>query len=76
MALTPTEQRPEKDRSGSDEAFLREVDDAVRASDLTHFWKCRHNFINIKFEIIYYTRKQKGKKKLLVYGIEIYQILR
>ncbi|MEY3877021.1 MAG: hypothetical protein RLZZ191_704, partial [Pseudomonadota bacterium] len=39
MALTPTEQRPEKDRSGSDEAFLREVDDAVRASDLTHFWR-------------------------------------
>ncbi len=38
MALTPTEQRPEKDRSGSGEAFLREVDDAVRASDLTSFW--------------------------------------
>jgi len=38
LALTPTEQRPEKDRSGSDEAFLREVDDAVRASDLTNFW--------------------------------------
>ncbi len=34
MALTPT-----KDRAGSDEAFLREVDDAVRASDLTSFWK-------------------------------------
>lgn len=33
MALTPTEKR-----AGSDEAFLREVDDAVRASDLTHFW--------------------------------------
>lgn len=39
MALTPTEQRPDKDRSGSDEAFLREVDDAVRASDLTSIWK-------------------------------------
>ncbi len=42
MALTPTVpsgQSGEKDRSGSDEAFLREVDDAVRASDLTHFWK-------------------------------------
>ena len=38
MALTPTDKRPEKDRSGSDEAFLREVDDAVRASDLTGFW--------------------------------------
>lgn len=38
MALTPIEKRPEKDRSGSDEAFLREVDDAVRASDLTNFW--------------------------------------
>ena len=38
MALTPTEKRPDKDRSGSDEAFLREVDDAVRASDLTSFW--------------------------------------
>ena len=38
MALTPTDKRPEKDRSGSDEAFLREVDDAVRASDLTSFW--------------------------------------
>jgi hypothetical protein len=34
LALTPT-----KDRTGSDEAFLREVDDAVRASDLTSFWK-------------------------------------
>lgn len=33
MALTPTEKR-----AGSDEAFLREVDDAVRASDLTHIW--------------------------------------
>jgi hypothetical protein len=34
LALTPT------DRSAaSDEAFLREVDDAVRASDLTHFWR-------------------------------------
>jgi hypothetical protein len=39
LALTPTDKRPEKDRSGSDEAFLREVDDAVRASDLTSFWK-------------------------------------
>lgn len=38
MALTPTEKPPGKDRSGSDEAFLREVDDAVRASDLTSFW--------------------------------------
>jgi hypothetical protein len=34
LALTPT-----KDRAGSDEAFLREVDDAVRASDLSNFWK-------------------------------------
>jgi hypothetical protein len=34
LALTPTEKR-----AGSDEAFLREVDDAVRASDLTSFWK-------------------------------------
>ena len=33
MALTPTDKR-----AGSDEAFLREVDDAVRASDLTTFW--------------------------------------
>lgn len=33
MALTPT-----NNRAGSDEAFLREVDDAVRASDLTSFW--------------------------------------
>jgi hypothetical protein len=34
LALTPT------DRSAaSDEAFLREVDDAVRAGDLQHFWK-------------------------------------
>ena len=39
MALTPTEKPAGKDRSGSDEAFLREVDDAVRASDLTSFWK-------------------------------------
>jgi hypothetical protein len=38
LALTPTEKPPGKDRSGSDEAFLREVDDAVRASDLTSFW--------------------------------------
>lgn len=33
MALTPTDKR-----AGSDEAFLREVDDAVRASDLSNFW--------------------------------------
>ncbi|MEP7351075.1 MAG: tetratricopeptide repeat protein [Sphingorhabdus sp.] len=31
--MTPTDKR-----AGSDEAFLREVDDAVRASDLTNFW--------------------------------------
>ncbi|MBA4306246.1 MAG: hypothetical protein C0429_05865 [Sphingopyxis sp.] len=31
--MTPTDKR-----AGSDEAFLREVDDAVRASDLTSFW--------------------------------------
>ncbi len=34
MALTPTDKR-----AGSDEAFLREVDDAVRASDMTNFWQ-------------------------------------
>lgn len=34
MALTPTDKR-----AGSDEAFLREVDDAVRASDITNFWQ-------------------------------------
>jgi hypothetical protein len=33
LALTPTDKR-----AGSDEAFLREVDDAVRASDLSSFW--------------------------------------
>lgn len=33
MALTPTDRR-----DASDEAFLREVDDAVRAGDLAHFW--------------------------------------
>jgi len=38
LALTPTTPRPDSDRSGSDEAFLREVDDAVRASDLTNIW--------------------------------------
>jgi hypothetical protein len=34
LALTPT-----TDRTASDEAFLREVDDAVRAGDLQSFWK-------------------------------------
>ncbi|MGL5837756.1 MAG: tetratricopeptide repeat protein [Sphingorhabdus sp.] len=34
MALTPTDKH-----AASDEAFLREVDDAVRASDLQTFWK-------------------------------------
>jgi hypothetical protein len=34
LALTPTDKR-----AGSDEAFLREVDDAVRAGDLENFWK-------------------------------------
>jgi hypothetical protein len=34
LALTPTDKR-----AGSDEAFLREVDDAVRASDLKSFWE-------------------------------------
>jgi hypothetical protein len=33
LALTPTDKR-----AGSDEAFLREVDDAVRASNLSYFW--------------------------------------
>jgi hypothetical protein len=34
LALTPTDKR-----AATDEAFLREVDDAVRAGDLEHFWK-------------------------------------
>lgn len=34
MALTPIDKR-----AASDEAFLREVDDAVRAGDLEHVWK-------------------------------------
>jgi hypothetical protein len=34
LALTPTDKR-----AASDEAFLREVDDAVRAGDLENFWK-------------------------------------
>lgn len=40
MALTPaipSKPAGEK-RAGSDEAFLREVDDAVRSSDLQNFW--------------------------------------
>lgn len=38
MALTPT--KPTGDpRSSTGEAFLREVDDAVRTSDLQSFWK-------------------------------------
>lgn len=37
MALTPAKPIDEK-RATSDEVFLREVDDAVRASDLTNFW--------------------------------------
>lgn len=35
MALKPTD----NPRAGSDEAFLREVDDAVRAGDLQSYWK-------------------------------------
>ncbi len=38
MALTPGKNPTEKKTVGSDEAFVREVDDAVRASDLTTFW--------------------------------------
>lgn len=34
MALTPTDKI-----AATDEAFMREVDDAVRAGDLEHFWK-------------------------------------
>jgi hypothetical protein len=34
LALTPTNKR-----DATDEAFLREVDDAVRAGDLENFWK-------------------------------------
>jgi hypothetical protein len=34
LALTPTDKR-----AATDEAFLREVDDAVRAGDLQNFWK-------------------------------------
>ncbi|MGC1468855.1 MAG: tetratricopeptide repeat protein [Sphingorhabdus sp.] len=34
MALPPTDKR-----AATDEAFLREVDDAVRAGDLENFWK-------------------------------------
>ncbi len=42
MALSPTNgggNLPADKRALSDEAFLREVDDAVRASDLENFWK-------------------------------------
>jgi hypothetical protein len=38
LALTPTGPLPAKDTTATDEAFLREVDDAVRAGDLQHFW--------------------------------------
>jgi hypothetical protein len=38
LALTPSAPPADK-RAGSDEAFLREVDDAVRASDLQSFWR-------------------------------------
>jgi hypothetical protein len=38
LALTPTIPPSDK-RAGGDELFLREVDDAVRASDLTNLWK-------------------------------------
>jgi hypothetical protein len=34
LALTPTDKI-----AATDEAFMREVDDAVRAGDLEHFWK-------------------------------------
>jgi hypothetical protein len=38
LALTPTIPNEDK-RASSDEVFLREVDDAVRASDFVSFWK-------------------------------------
>jgi hypothetical protein len=38
LALTPTKPNDDK-RAGSDEAFLREVEDAVRSSDLQNFWR-------------------------------------
>lgn len=38
MALTPTIPDDDK-RAKTDEVFLREVDDAVRAGDLTNFWR-------------------------------------
>ncbi len=42
MALTPSKilgSDPANKRAATDEVFMREVDDAVRASDLTNFWK-------------------------------------
>lgn len=42
MALVPNKNPaddPSKKRASTDEVFMREVDDAVRASDLTSFWK-------------------------------------
>jgi hypothetical protein len=40
LAVTPPNTpAPTNNRAGSDEAFLREVDDAVRAGDLQAFWK-------------------------------------
>lgn len=38
MALTPTKPAGDK-HAGTSEAFLREVNDAVRSSDLQNFWK-------------------------------------
>jgi hypothetical protein len=39
LALTPTDPRKDQERAATDEAFMREVDDAVRAGDLENFWR-------------------------------------
>jgi hypothetical protein len=69
LALTPTDKTPVKDLTSVDEAFMREVDDAVRASDLENFWKNYGRWLLVAVVLgltafggwIYWTNQQEAK---------------
>ena len=67
MALPPTDKR-----AATDEAFLREVDDAVRAGDLENFWKRYGRWLAIALVVglaafggwIYWQNQQQAAAKV------------
>ena len=60
MALTPTDKR-----AATDEAFLREVDDAVRAGDLENFWKRYDDSMRLADEKFVFLSTQSEERNMV-----------